>query len=138
MVITLWFIWTERNTIREEGRRRSPEAIARCIEYHMKMPTCMQGSRYMLSGLNRNGPSHLICVLKLNCDGSFLPKGRSGSWGFLIRDSDGDVITAGRGKIDHHLLNAFQADLIACLQGLQVAANFGMSRVLMETDAFDP
>jgi hypothetical protein len=28
IVITLWFIWSERNCIREEGRRRPAEVIA--------------------------------------------------------------------------------------------------------------
>jgi len=31
LVIILWFIWSERNSIREEGRRRPAAVIARCI-----------------------------------------------------------------------------------------------------------
>jgi hypothetical protein len=31
MFITLWTLWSERNTVREEGRRRSVETIVRCI-----------------------------------------------------------------------------------------------------------
>ena len=31
-------------------------------------------------------------VLNLNCDGSFIPGEKIGGWGFLIRDSDGDVV----------------------------------------------
>lgn len=60
-------------------------------------------------------------VLKLNTDGSFWPNEKAGSWGFLIRDRDGDVIMTGRDKVDN-LLNAFQSELIACLQGIQVLA----------------
>jgi hypothetical protein len=41
---------------------------------------------------------------------------------FLIRDSDGDAVQAGRGKINN-LLSAFQAELIACLQEVQAAAD---------------
>ena len=36
--------------------------------------------------------------LKLKCDASFIPGAATGSWGFVIRDSDGDVVSAGRGK----------------------------------------
>jgi hypothetical protein len=57
-------------------------------------------------------------VLKINSDGSFLPNEKAGSWGLLIRDNDGDVVQAGRGKINN-LLSAFQAELIACLHGVQ-------------------
>ena len=40
----------------------------------------------------------------------------------------------GRGKINH-LLNAFQAELVACLQGLQTAVDLGIGRIVLETDA---
>jgi len=53
----------------------------------------------------------------------------SGSW-----DSDGDVVLAGSGRVNH-LLSAFQAEMIACLQGLQAAINAGVRRLIMETDA---
>jgi hypothetical protein len=50
----------------------------------------------------------------------------------LIRDNDGDLIMAGRGNVDN-LLNAFQAELIACLQG--VAADLGIGQLLLKFDA---
>jgi len=68
-------------------------------------------------------------VLKLNCDASFHPRSMSGSW-----DSDGDVVLAGSGRVNH-LLSAFQAEMIACLLGLQAAINAGVRRLIMETDA---
>ena len=74
-------------------------------------------------------------MLKLNCDDSFLPKVKSGSWGFLIRDCDRVVIAVGRGKIGNNLLNAFQAELIACLQGLHEAISLEISWLILETDA---
>lgn len=36
MVIALWFTWSERNAIREEGRRRSPQLLARSVELYAK------------------------------------------------------------------------------------------------------
>jgi len=137
MVVTLWFIWSERNCIREEGRRRPAEAIVRSIELyanenllqHTSKPTQV-GQRKQVWRRPPNG------VLKLNCDGSFLPSEKSGSWGCLIRDSDGDVVQAGRGKINN-LLSAFQAELIACLQGIQMAASLGIGRLILATDAME-
>ena len=63
-------------------------------------------------------------VLKLNCDASLYIDSLIGGWAFLIRDHDGDVMMTGRGRLNH-VLSAFQAGLVACLQGIQVAANFG-------------
>jgi hypothetical protein len=35
----------------------------------------------------------------------------------------------------NHLLNAFQAKTIACLQGVQAASSLGIGRLTLETDA---
>jgi hypothetical protein len=53
---------------------------------------------------------------------------------FFIRDSDGDVVLAGCGRVDH-LMNAMQAETVACLQGVQVASNLGIGHLILETDA---
>lgn len=58
----------------------------------------------------------------------------TGSWGFILRDSDGDVVLSGRGRINH-LLSAFHAEIIAALQGVQAALSLGVSRLILETDA---
>jgi hypothetical protein len=34
MIIVLWVIWTERNIIREERRRRRAQDLARCVEQY--------------------------------------------------------------------------------------------------------
>ena len=52
----------------------------------------------------------------------------------MIRDSDGDIVITGRGKVDH-LLNAFQGELIAYLQGIQTAIELGIGKLIVETDA---
>lgn len=38
------------------------------------------------------------------------------------------------GQVDH-LLNAFLAELISCLEGVQAAINLGIGRLILETDA---
>jgi len=40
----------------------------------------------------------------------------------------------GRGRINH-LLSSFQAEVIACLQGIQTALNLGIGKLILETDA---
>jgi hypothetical protein len=48
--------------------------------------------------------------------------------------SDGDVITAWRGRVDN-LHNPFQAEMISCLQGVQATIDLGISYLEVETDA---
>jgi hypothetical protein len=71
--------------------------------------------------------------LKLNCDASFSPNSCDGGWGYVIRDSDGDVVSAGLGRVEF-LLNAFEAE-VGCIHGVQAAVNAGISNLILETDA---
>ena len=41
-----------------------------------------------------------------------------------------------RGKINN-VLSAFHVELIACLQGIQVATNLGIGNLILETDAIN-
>ena len=43
-------------------------------------------------------------------------------------------MNAGWGRVDH-LLNALEAELIACLHGVQAACNLGIGNLILETDA---
>ena len=42
-------------------------------------------------------------------------------------------MVTGRGKVDH-MLNAFHAKLIACLQGIQTTVDLGIGQLIIETD----
>jgi hypothetical protein len=48
-------------------------------------------------------------TLKTNCDGAYSYETGAGGWGFIIRDEDGDVISAGRGRLDQEPFNASAA-----------------------------
>lgn len=139
IIIALWNIWNERNGIREEGRWQGAEYIARSRKaYAAEAASLLKGAANTNAGgagtrRERWSKPHLGC-LKLNCNDSFLPQAKSGSWGFLIRDSDGDVVTAGRGKI-HHVLKAFHAELIACLHEIQTAIDLGIGQLIVEMDS---
>ena len=130
MVITLWYLWSKQNAVREEGRRRSSELLARSIRSYadevIKSFIPEKQTRLKVKMRWTRPPG----VLKLNCDASFKEETASGSWGFLIRDHDGDVVLAGRGKLDY-MLSVFQAELVACLHGVQAALNLGVGRLIL-------
>jgi ribonuclease HI len=63
-----------------------------------------------------------VVLPKKNCDASFQKNLKSAGWGFVFSDDNGDVIQAARGKLNH-VLDVFQAELIACLQGLLILAS---------------
>lgn len=73
------------------------------------------------------------CV-KANCDAAFNPNTCNGGWGCILRDSEGDVVVAMRGRTEA-LLNPLHGELIACIQGTQAAVAAGVGHVVIETDA---
>ncbi|RLM98555.1 hypothetical protein C2845_PM06G23010 [Panicum miliaceum] len=57
-----------------------------------------------------------------------------GAWGFCIRDSDGNGVLAGSGRLNA-VHDALSADGEACLAALKAAMDLGISRVILETDS---
>ena len=73
MFITLWFIWSERNLVREEGRRRPAEIVVRAIKIYvgeMNDPPQMQQRAQVQRVVSWARPPE--GHLKLNCDASFI------------------------------------------------------------------
>jgi hypothetical protein len=134
MIILIWYLWSERNAIREENRR-SAEGIARCVRtYSDEVLSFQKGDKQRKEQHKAHWCRPPENFLKLNCDASFISESGTGSWGFIIRDSEGDVVLTGRGKVQN-LLSAFQAELIACLHGVNSALQLGISSLILETDA---
>jgi len=73
-------------------------------------------------------------VLKINSDGAFFEQSGDGGWGYVIRHKDGRVWKAGGGREDF-LQSAFHSELLGCFEGLKIAAQMGMTQVILETDA---
>jgi ribonuclease HI len=72
--------------------------------------------------------------MKLNCDGAYKQSDKSGGWGFVIRGADGGVTSSGYGMLSN-VGEAFHAELCACLQAVQRAADLGIQRVILATNA---
>lgn len=71
--------------------------------------------------------------LKINCDGAFNAADGTGGWGFVIRDSEGDVRGSGAGWI-RNAATATRAEAEACAAALQAASEWGMVNVEVESD----
>jgi hypothetical protein len=73
-------------------------------------------------------------VLKINIDGAFRPESLNGAWGFVIRDHEGVGVIAGGSNIGP-THDALMAETFAFKKGLEAAAHFGISKVIIETDS---
>ena len=61
--------------------------------------------------------------LKINTDGSFIPDTLQGSWGFIIRDHEGEAILAGAGRLIA-VSDALTAETAACQNALHDRGRF--------------
>ena len=85
-----------------------------------------------MSKWEKPGPEYI----KVNCDAAFDAVTGNGGWGFVLRDADGDVVSARRCRVES-LLNALHGELIAGIQGVQAAADARVGHVIIETDAVE-
>lgn len=56
--------------------------------------------------------------IKVNCDAAFDSDTSNSGWGCVLRDSEGDVVTVSRGRVEV-LMNPMHGELIACIHGVQ-------------------
>jgi ribonuclease HI len=72
--------------------------------------------------------------LKLNIDGGFRADDRTGGWGFIVRDSDGEAVGTGAGAMPY-AYDALNAEAAACLAGIQWSRYWGICNIQVETDS---
>jgi hypothetical protein len=136
-VITLLYLWwSERCGVREGEQQRSSCQMTKLIGSYAAEWSPFKKAREVERRLQtrklwKPPPENFI---KINCDGAFYTNTRSGGWGFAIREWDGGVISTGYGKLEH-VSEAFHAEIIACLQTVNRAADLGVLNVIIETDA---
>jgi ribonuclease HI len=71
--------------------------------------------------------------MKINIDGAFTADPCNGGWGFIIRDGASVVAGSGTGQLLFPQ-SALHSEAEASLQGLTAAMNWGMTRIIVESD----
>jgi hypothetical protein len=134
-ITLLWKIWSARNSVNTGEPSPVPAAVASsAIRYTSEFSSylCKPHVEHVPSVDRWTQPP--VDYLKINIDGSFCRETGTCGWGFCIRDSNGDVCGAGMGQIAH-VADALHAETIASLKAIEFAAEVGMGRIIIETDA---
>jgi hypothetical protein len=71
--------------------------------------------------------------VKCNVDAAFYDGDRSAASGVVLRDQDGRTC-GGTAKWYEYCLNALAAEVLACCDGMQLAREQGVRRLILETD----
>ncbi|KAI5018161.1 hypothetical protein ZWY2020_043049 [Hordeum vulgare] len=133
----MWQWWTARNKSNaKDGSRSVAEVVAKSRrwagEFALYLTKPRDSSTHAKGFDQWERP--VTKMLKINTDGAFSENPRRGGWGFVIRDSDGAVAVSGAGKMAF-LMDAVHAEAEACIQGLTTTMNWGMTRIVVETDS---
>ncbi|WVZ88628.1 hypothetical protein U9M48_035126 [Paspalum notatum var. saurae] len=103
IITLLWNWWNERNRRREgeKGRSVAELAFITTSQVHGFASVNARMSHSEPATRHRAGrwtPPERN-VIKLNIDGAFCPRRKTGSWGFMFRDFEGEVIAAAAGNM---------------------------------------
>jgi ribonuclease HI len=133
--LILWLCWSERNRVREGENCRGSAWLVHSVMVRLADHSKQEEGGAMRPCLTvRKWEKPASDYVKVNSDAAFDMETWNGGWGCVLRDSDGDVIEARRGRIEA-LLNPLQGEMIACIHGVQAAIDAGVGHVVIESDA---
>ncbi|KAK8443978.1 hypothetical protein SEVIR_9G060751v4 [Setaria viridis] len=108
-MILMWSWWDVRNKVNAREQRRTVEVVHPAR--NMTWDVCTMLKKWdVCTMLKKTVEKHhkkvqrwnppLEEVLKVNIDGAFLMEQKSGGWGFIVRDADGNAVMAGAGRLE--------------------------------------
>ena len=132
----IWSWWDARNKANAGEPRRTTEEViyrARVVTQQLSNATTAEDMQMVRTCAPRWTPPPPD-IWKINVDAACWAKEMDGAWGFVIRDHHGSAVLAGAGRLEV-VCDALCAESHACIEALQVAADHGMQRVIVETDS---
>ncbi|KQJ87215.1 hypothetical protein BRADI_4g09840v3 [Brachypodium distachyon] len=134
VVALLWCWWTERNKAnRGEHIVSLNEFQATVMHFLLDWQSLMPNVKNLVSKPVFSWKRPPTEFVKINIDGAFDAGTGHGGWGCLARDSDGDIVFAAAGYVEH-AAEALQTEAHAFIRGILCAENLGIGRIIMETD----
>jgi ribonuclease HI len=136
----LWVWWNARNKANNGERMASAgevchRAVSMAAEAKMHLGKGSDGSKQQVQRQETWCPPP-DDTLKINFDGAFMKETKRGSWGFVVRDVEGTGVLAGCGMLSH-VSDALIAEAEACVAAVRAAAEWGVSRVIIESDSLN-
>ncbi|KAK8706760.1 hypothetical protein V6N13_057836 [Hibiscus sabdariffa] len=135
IAITYWALWFTRNKIYHEGTGKNIFEVVSFIESFIVNLNC---SHIVPPNCNR---SYIVkwqvpyCgFVKVNFDASFIQDHLTSSSGFLIRDSEEQVLAAGS-QLNSNILDPATTEAISALQALKFAADLGFHKIVLGGDS---
>ena len=138
VIVFLWRWWSARNKVNEGGRLQCVAEIQGSVTFFLlefeKLEVNGKTTQSTATQLWKPPPENFY---KINTDGAYNQNTRTGGWGFVVRDSKGEVLLVGVGKIPR-AASALQTEVIAALKALQRAAQLWNDTCYFGDGCFSP
>lgn len=139
----LWFIWKQRNKVCFDGF--SPNLMATILQSNSFIADLLKISDQNRHPLNASPRSTLQQhnlwrpprgeVIKINSDAGFIAQKNIGSAGIIARNYEGVVVFGITKKFP--ATSPLMAEALALREAAAVAVNFGLNKVVLESDCLD-
>jgi len=131
VLVFLWRWWSVRNKTNAGEKMPTATDVCGSVMFFLKL---YETQKKLTSKTQESWKPPLENIYKINSDGSFDSDKRTGGWGFVVRNVNGEVLAAGAGNIQY-ASSALHAEAIAAYKSIFHAAQLGMSRIILEMDA---
>ena len=133
-VAMLWTCWEERN----RGNHGEQYFTVGQFQYNAHRHVNEWNQFFQKNKQNQQVPArrwelpppHFV---KINTDAAYHDDTKSGGWGAICRDTSNDIQFATVGSL-HTIRDGLHAETLALSNAMQVAEQFGVGRVIFETD----
>ncbi|KAL9668150.1 hypothetical protein QQ045_002525 [Rhodiola kirilowii] len=135
VIITLWYIWYNRNLVAHGKDCISPEMAARQIKM-LYNEYCSNNADILkcLDTVTLHWQRPKGTYVKANCDASWDPNTASGGIGVLIRDNAGTVVGISA-KYIPQCTDAYFCEGLALQEAFNLATKLKLKNVVFETDS---
>ena len=133
--VFLWRWWSARN--KANAGEKMPTASDVCgsvMFFLMQFEKLYETEKKVIAATQVSWKPPPENTYKINSDGSFDSDKRTGGWGFVVRNVNGEVLAAGAGNI-RYASSALHVEAIAAYKSILRMAQLGMSRIILEMDA---
>ena len=100
MIVLLWRWWSARNNANDYGKIvNAAEIQSSTLFYLSEFKKLNTTSKHVAADVKSSWKTPPDDTYKVNVDGAFHSDSRTGRWGFVIRNTKGEVLASGAGNI---------------------------------------
>ncbi|PPD68766.1 hypothetical protein GOBAR_DD34353 [Gossypium barbadense] len=130
----LWALRLDRNRNLHEGKNQSGMGVVNFINDYIRELEGLEVRKDTLVGEEEKWKALEGSLIKINCDAFFDRHGHKAALGVVIRNGRGDILVSTT-RLNTEVGSTFDAEALACLDGVLTGVSLGLTEVIVEGDS---